>query len=194
MWRDEAHDFNDLADRVKRIEMSTLNNHSVSIEAELPNAPSGGRDFYYQLPTGGVWHFKFNANTGVWDFVGGPPFVHEVPDSEQTSGTSYMDLTTDGPTLTVPFIGSYNFSAGANIFESGSFNYATLGLKIGSAAEEEWCVKHGAASSEYDSMSREGVRAVDAVNTICKLRYKASAGNINFRYRFLHITPVYVTA
>lgn len=195
IWRDEAHDFNDLLARVKRIELAMASSHTASLDPLLPSAPSDGQDFYYSLPNGGQWHFRFNERTGLWDFAGGPPLVSDVGDSEGTTSTSYADLTTDGPSLTMPFAGRYNFNAGANVFQSGTFYYWVIGLKIGSASEEEWIAIHPTtgASDNYFSPSRAGERDVGAAGDVCKLRYKTTGGTtVSFRYRFLHATPVYL--
>lgn len=194
-WRDDSHDIRDIIDRIRRLELAQGGAWDVSIDGKLPTAPRDGRDFYYRLPNGGIWHFKFNRTTGVWDFVGGAPMTHDVDAAEGTTSTSYVDLTTDGPTLTLPFAGRYNFHAGVNMFQSGTLNYWVVALKIGSAAEEEWLVVHptSGASDNYFNASRAGERDVSDAGTVCKLRYKVTGGTtLSFRYRFMHVTPIYI--
>ncbi len=200
LWRDEAHDFNDLAGRVKRVEMAAFNNHTAAIEPTLPDSPVDGQGYYYSLPGGGQWHFRFNQRTGLWDFSGGPPLVSEVVTSESTSSTSYADLSTVGPSFTAPFDGMYSFDGGAMVETSSASNNSYLAaLKIGSATPADtdafaWLKNDNSLTAARGVLQSRCIPREAAAGDICKIQYRTTNGGapVTARNRSLAVTPVWV--
>lgn len=86
----------------------------------LPAAPVDGQEAFYQSAAmatpGMVWHFRYRAGSGSaykWEFVGGPPLFAEVIAQETASAQIFGDLTTVGPTVTLPLAGDYDVEIGA---------------------------------------------------------------------------------
>lgn len=199
MWRDESHDFNDLAGRVKRVEMATLANHLVSIEAVLPNSPSDGQDYYYSLPSGGQWHFRFNQLTGVWDFAGGPSIEEYLfTDTSYNSGTGGWS-TSSALSLTLPFTGTYNFQYGIGemYVPNPASNIGQLTLDIAGAGLEADTIAGspaGAATgygSPHGSLPGKACTAGDAVKLRC---YATSGANVTGKGAYIRAEPVVVSA
>ncbi len=201
-WRDDSHDIRDILDRLKRLELAQDESHDVSLEARLPASPMNGRDFYYQLPTGGVWHFKFNANSGVWDFVGGPPLIDEVVTSEATSATSFADLSTVGPAITVPFDGEYAFDGSAMVETSSASNNSYLAaLKVGSGTPTDddafaWLKNDNSLTSSRGVQGSRVIERPALADDVCKMQYRTTNGGapVTARNRSLAVTPIWITA
>lgn len=194
MWRDESHDFNDLAGRVKRVEMATLTNHLVSIEATLPNSPSDGQDYYYSLPDGGQWHFRFNERTGLWDFSGGPPLKDEVTTGQTTTSSSYVSLS--GPYVTVPFNGEYDIWGHAGIFIQGSAG-ALAAVKLGAStiSDDDRIAQANSSGATNGGQSGNRITRTLTAGDVLEMQYKSSGGvTTTFEFRRLTVTPVYVVA
>lgn len=201
IWRDEAHDFNDLLSRVKRLELASSSNHVASIEARLPEYPQNGADFYYSLPNGGQWHFRFNERTGLWDFSGGPPLIDEVVTSESTSSTSYADLTTVGPSFTAPFDGMYSFDGGAMVETSSASNNSYLAaLKVGSDTPTDddafaWLKNDNSLTSNRGVQGSRVIQRTAVAGDVCKMQFRTTNGAapVTARNRSLAVTPIWVS-
>ena len=198
VWRDEAHDFNDLLARVKRIELAMSSSHVASLDAALPSTPSDGQDFYYSLPDGGQWHFRFNERTGLWDFVGGPPIV-SIPANDSWSGRSfstYQTLTNEGstnaPSLTVPFAGSYLASFGGVGWSDVNGTTVSLGLSVNgnTPSTNADVVAVVAAANQNIPMTRAVPAITLAANDVLTLRGKGSGSGWGFYSRHnIVLTP-----
>jgi hypothetical protein len=105
----------------------------------LPSSPVNGQECYFlaDATNGVVWHLKFrsaSASGFKWEFVGGGSLYSEVLTAENTVSTSFVDLTTVGPQVTVPLAGDYDieFSVIANHTIAGGV--AQIAPKLGAAA------------------------------------------------------------
>lgn len=173
----------------------------------LPTSPTDGMEIYYvaDATNGVVWKFRYTASlTGLkWAFVGGGPLVAPIINGfEATASTTYVDLATVGPTLTMP-----------SAFTSMDLMVTmTCGL-VPAAIANEYAIcapKFGAAATlDNDALyvkSESGVGVGNDARTSCvqrrngiaggavvKMQYRTLAGNSSqFGRREMLITPVRV--
>jgi len=168
---------------------------------QIPVAGVDGDEVYYVADSdnGVVWHFRYRAAGSPsypWECVGGPSLRSEIATSQTTASTSYVDLTTAGPSVTTPLSGDYILHFGLDLNNSGA-NYSIAAVKIGAAATvdaDAVFAFSGSASGVEVSVSRTMVKTALAASTELKVQYKASAGTLAAAKRFLYVTPVRVGA
>jgi hypothetical protein len=170
----------------------------------LPGSPADGDEYIYvaDATLGVVWHFKYrsaSASSYKWEFVGGPPMSNEINNaaypgaSEVRAGSSptYGNLTTTGPSVTLPLAGDYTFDFGA-IGNQGGAGDGLMSFAIGAAAatDAESLFMNGAG---YGSRTKFVTRNVPSASSaiVCKYR-NTDTGATDYRGRWLKITPVRV--
>lgn len=172
----------------------------------LPGSPTDGLEIFYGAdPTNGViWHLRYrSAASGSykWDFLGGGFLSAEVNTSETTTSTSFADLTTVGPSITIPLAGDYIFIGSAKVeVASASNNSYLAALKIGSGAIVDddafvdFTLDNSTAGTRGTIQSRSIRRNVSAAATVCKIQYRTTNGAAvpTFRRRTLIAIPVRV--
>ena len=115
---------------------------AVPLVTALPASPVDGQECVLtdSLTAGTYhWHLQYVAGraTNKWVFVGGAPAVAEILTAENRGNTAYGDLTTVGPSFTIPVAGDYLISLGyAAVFVSGAgtFNSTLMSVSIGGGA------------------------------------------------------------
>lgn len=143
-----------------------------------------------------AWLFQYEAgisDANKWVFLGGSPLQSEVVAAETTASTSYVDLTTVGPQVTVPRAGIYHIHFGAQMSAAAvTTNY--MAIKIGAAATSDTDgITHVVAGAAYSNMGVRTMRRTLAASDLLKCQYKMStATSGTFLHRFLHVTPVRV--
>lgn len=200
-WRDEADDYRGILDRIRRLELAQTGSHDVALDPVFPPAPLDGRDFYYQLPLGGVWHFKFNASSGYWEFVGGPPMT-DTEDSALSisSDSTWRDPSTVGPSITIPWAGDYYATLSCNGYANGVASSIAAGLGVGawstpSNSGEAMTQEYVAGATQYASLAF-GVSLTLAQDDELRARYWGNGGGgqfATFGRRRLALWPVRVT-
>lgn len=167
---------------------------------ELPASPTDGQEIMYAAdPTNGIlWHLRYRAGSASaykWEWAGGSELFHEVPTQQSTGSTSYVDLATVGPSITVPLAGDYQVVYGAGGVAPGS-NYWIFSLKIGAATavdnDEGVYDSSGAAPSNERKLERTDRLLAVPASTVLKLQYRVSGGTGNFRDRRLFVRPIRV--
>lgn len=83
-----------------------------TLSATAPAAPSDGDlwDFVADATNGVIWTFRYRAASASaykWEYVGGNPLRVNVDTAESTASAVLVDLTTVGPTVTIPLSGEY---------------------------------------------------------------------------------------
>lgn len=133
-----------------------------------------------------------------WEFVGGPPLMAtEVATSQSTTSTSYTDLATTGPDVTVPLHGVYQAEFGCLISTaSGGQGWMSLSPDL-VAAEQGWAygVNNGfGATAIFNGMRRVqlGVSIGSASPGLVRSKYKSTATSATFVNRILNVLPVKV--
>lgn len=84
----------------------------------LPASPNDGDEVYYlaDATAGIVWHLRYRATSSSaykWEYVGGPPLSQLISTFETHTSTSYANLATLGPQITIPLAGDYMLALGA---------------------------------------------------------------------------------
>lgn len=157
------------------------------VVTDLPVEAQDGDEVYYYANADNsvIWHFRFRAKSPSlyrWEFMGGTEYRAEnTGTSMTTTSTSYTDLSTVGPTITVPLAGDYRiewWSQGQNN-TGASVNY--MGIKVGSATTADTdAVRGQPAANNYDHLAPVGSRDfnVPAAGTVVKAQYRANAGTL----------------
>ena len=131
--------------------------------------------------------------TYPWAYVGGPPLTAEVSTSQTTTTTSYTDLGTVGPSVTLPALtGDFTIGLGAEMNCSVA-NYVSMSVALGAATavDADAIVVGGVAvadASAYREIRRNGIAASAALVA----KYKTGAGTGQFQKRVLSVRPIRV--
>jgi hypothetical protein len=178
----------------------------------LPSVPATVDQVMFILTDSGaaptyIWRFQYNGSNGTgykWEFVGGSsPKIEIANAGEATSSGSYVDLTTVGPSFTVPRAGIYEISFSFNWWGANCPGGACVKLGAAAAAVTEGASsgagESGAgAGNNITSSSRLGTSKTFtrtlAASDVLKMQYRATAGlNTTFSDRVLLVKPVRVT-
>lgn len=175
----------------------------VTTGTSLPGSPTDGQLFMLTDSTSAstwTWLFRYNssaASAKKWEFIGGAPMKHEIATAETTTSTSYVDLTTVGPTLTIPNTGDYEivFGAIAGTTAGSGGPIVAAAVKLGSAATSDTegvfaTPSNNVATSQ--NPSRFMVRSATA-SDVWKVQYRVVSGTTptaSFQGRFLMVRPI----
>ena len=167
----------------------------------LPGSPFDGQEVFYaaDAANGVLWHLRYRAAASgsyKWEFVGGPPMNAVVLADEGTASGSLTDLTTNGPSITMPLAGDYVFDFGAYAYMTGT---APQGVIIavsinGGAPAAGTDISHAwtAISIQNQIFKRTRINVGTAGHT-ARLRYSATGGATGrFSNRYIFATPVRV--
>ena len=151
----------------------------LSLEEASPAAP------------GQYWRLMFIGlgSNNNWSFIGGPDLYAEVLTSQTTTSASYADLTTAGPSITIPTAGIYEISFGADLFTGTAGTQTIMSPKIGGAATAD------ADGVENRNANRAGVsrfiRKTCAAGDLIKCQYKSNGtATLTAANRWLRIRPI----
>jgi len=162
----------------------------------LPGSPTDGQQVLLAdnvtTPTYS-WLLQWNASAGKWFFLGGAPAFAEVLTLETTTSTSYVALTTAGPSITCPRAGVYEVQQGATIDPTGTAgNQSWMSYDNGpTAASDNWGFL--SRSSDFESVTRTTRATVATASNAIVSKYKAGAGTARYQYRWIRVQPVYLT-
>lgn len=167
----------------------------------LPTAPTDGQFFIYNanITDGVKWMFQYrsaSASTYKWEFIGGPPLVGEVDALESTTSISLVDLTTVGPSVTVPLAGDYFVSYGANLDNNSASGYSMMSFAVGATAAsfDDIVENEAGAASKLYSLSRQRKKTVATASSALVCKYAVAVATTGrFRWRFINATPIRVT-
>lgn len=145
-----------------------------------------------------IWAFQYESgisDANKWMFVGGAAVVVEVLTNEDVSGTSYADISTVGPQVTVPRAGVYDIEFGAHLnWDTSVVGHPSVAPKLGSASTSDNDRVYGSFSGQIPlvAMSRTLRKSLSASDVV-KLQYKSNnAASWQVEKRWLKITPVRV--
>jgi hypothetical protein len=167
----------------------------------LPGSPVDGQHIIYvaDATNGVLWPLRYNAGSASaykWEFVGGSPLTAEVATTENTASTTYADLTTVGPQVTIPLAGDYLITGGIIAGPTTSvFLAAIAAVKLGAAATSDNDRLAQAAFSTANNSSAGGStlrRNALAAAAVLKMQYRVTAGTGFFGGRYLAVVPVRV--
>lgn len=165
----------------------------------LPATPQDGQVITYTADaTNGIsWLLRYRAASASaykWEFVGGPPLFAEVTADETTASTSYTNLATTGPTVTVPLAGDYDVQiAHACYFTAGSGQMlSSYAIGVTAAVDADSAITASGGTGFTDSASRKRRKTALAAATALQMKYRVTAGTGSFNRRWIEALPVRV--
>ena len=170
-----------------------------ALATSLPGSPVDGQEIYYQnaaMATAGVvWHLRYRAGAAgsyKWEVVGGPPLFSEIVATENTTSTTFVALTTPGPQITLPLAGDYIVALGARIGYSGALT-AIMSYQIGAtgAVDDDGVNPGFGATAGYTAIT-EKERLKTGISGILSARYRTTAAQASFGFRWMRVTPIRV--
>lgn len=175
---------------------AVLGRTDIPAGTSFPTSPYDGQDFFYRAADGVIWHFKYDASSAStlkWVCVGGRPLQAEVLTAEVRAAATYADLTTTGPSVTVPLAGDYDLTIEAAVQPGGVVNnrgWASPSIGGGTPSDNDAIVVTNPATGTLDaSVSRTMVRTIAAL-AVVKMQYKSTGtNNMTFYNRHLQIMP-----
>lgn len=175
-----------------------------SLVTSLPGSPSDGDEVIFtDSLTAGTYHWRLKYVSGrasnKWVFIGGAPAINEVASSQGTSSTSYTDLSTAGPSFTLPVAGDYQISIGAyntvteaDVTVTGYMSFAIggTGASDSDAVIQSTPVQsggpYGHSSSGARTLKKTGLTAVTLT-----AKYRCSqTTTTTFANRFMVVEPI----
>jgi hypothetical protein len=166
-----------------------------------PGSPANGDIWIFpaDATNGIMWQFRYNAGSASaykWEFVGGPTMVAVVatPETTTTSG-SYVNLTTVGPTITVPRAGDYDVSISAQLQKSVADPNVQMAAGVGdfSGGPIVTAIAGFGGASYYHSPYR-AARSTQAASTVLRAKYfQSAAGTLSVQDRLIALLPVRVS-
>jgi hypothetical protein len=147
-----------------------------------PGSPTDGMIWRYpgDGSNGVYWFFQYDSSqsTNKWVLMGGPPLYVEVTTSENVASTSYVDLSTVGPSYTIGRSGDYLLSYGARVNLTGTNSLTVLvAPKIGSAATSD------ADAALASSPGVAGAHVMHATTTRTRRKALAAGDVVKLQYR-----------
>jgi hypothetical protein len=187
------------AARLNHIESGVLAANNPVMVSALPSlaAADDGALVWLAPAAGQFWLCRYNAASASahkFEVIGGASIWQEIDAQEtRSSGAAYGDLTTAGPSVTLPYPGDWRITYGVTTSSTnGGDGFASL--SVGGAAPSASDAITGQASpsagTAYASVARERVKVDQAASTVIKLQYQSTAGTAVFRYRWLRATPI----
>lgn len=140
-----------------------------------------------------AWHLRYNSGSisaYKWEFLGGAYLFNDVVTNETTASATYVDLTTVGPTLTVPRAGEYEIEFGAQCSNATASMAQIMAAKIGAAAANDLESQQVVNSGINLGISTGRVmRRTCAASDVIKAQYKTGGGVGSWTRRWLRVRP-----
>lgn len=165
----------------------------------LPALPTDGQEVFFvaSAAQGVIWHLRYRAaspNAQKWEFVGGRPLRKEENTPQTTStATTWLDLGTVGPSITVPLTGAYDvsWSTVVNIGTAGAqTTYAGPAVAAGTPAFSSKTALNNVNQYQTTFQKRP---IVWTANQECRLRYRIQIAVLTaFDERWIEILPQWV--
>lgn len=197
----------DSGGHVPATQLGSVNIARIALASFPPAAPADGDQYWLTLPSSYDpvsgkavrWLVCYNSAAAVWD-VSGRPLAATVATRETPASTgSYIDLTTVGPSLTVPRPGLYLIGL-AWLGDGGDLgngsSSAAMGVSIAGAgasdAEALLLTIKAASPTPQASGERRFAKTLAAGNTLVA-KYKAGATSNGFQARMMTLYPLNIT-
>lgn len=189
---------------VVKVDQPQYANNPTPVTA-LPATPYDGQEIYFvaDAANGVKWHLRYNAGSSSqykWEYLGGPPVRADVVTNQSLPGaqSTWEDLATVGPEITLPVGGDYQVEYGGlptAVPTTGWLWY--LGVSAGGANPTRVTASTGAASAS--NAASFGANVSDkarltglAGGAVLKLMYYWVGVNPSWQNRWLEIVPVRV--
>ena len=165
------------------------------IVTSLPGGPVDNQVCVYEADSTNriYWQLQYQQSNNIWLKLGGPPLHVQVDASEPCTSTTYEDLATEGPKLTIPLASVGFCQFGVHFGGSGGTVVATAGLYVGTGPTDDDILSiQNQSNFEGNYMTTRKITAT--VGMVLKLQYKLSAtGSRDFDHRWLTFDPIYVS-
>lgn len=167
----------------------------------LPATPVDQQECIYVADTtnGIKWHFRYraaSASSFKWEAVGAStPLYSEVATDESTASTTYVDLATVGPSVTLPLAGDYVISFGGQVYNTTASIGIYVSAKLGAAAatDANGVTNVSPTASAILPVWRSFRRTGFAASDVIKLQVRSvGAGTARFLNRSLEVQPLRV--
>jgi hypothetical protein len=145
----------------------------------------------------GSWLFEWDGEDSKWNFLGGPPLFAEVVAQEAYGAgvTTYGNLATSGPGITLPFAGDYDVQVACACFHGTANRTAYMSYAIGGtdASDNDSTFLFNGSANNVEAMvhRRRRKTGLGAVALLAKYRGDGS-GTPTFLARSLAVWPVRV--
>lgn len=146
---------------------------------------------------GTVWQFRYNSaeTTYKWEFIGGPPTIATVNAFEAANfNSTWGNLTTVGPTVTVARGGDYFITATANASGGGGADTLMVGVANGNATPVVplLCETSQASAGLWLPFSCSGAMTGLSAGATPRMRYNGGNQSNSFQARTITVTPIRV--
>ena len=165
----------------------------------LPTGATDGQEIYYQADAtnGVIWHLRYNAGSASaykWEFVGGSDIVSRVETAEGTASTTYVDLATVGPSVTVPLAGDYSIELSAILEHTTASAFMAHSVQVGAtlATDNDWQAYHAGVANQMVSGFRWMKKTGLAASTVLTSKYRVSGATGTARNRGMRVRPIRV--
>lgn len=152
----------------------------------LPRSPIEGDEVLYLADdvNSVIWHLRYRPIGSLfkWEWVGGSTLrASNAGTSMTTASTTYVDLSTPGPAITVPLAGDYVVEAWAQAQHGTAAALGTMAIKVGAAATSDTnAVRGQAPANNYDisiaQLSKE--ISVPTAGTVLTVQFKTNTGTL----------------
>ena len=179
-----------------------LSRQSPQLVTALPANPFDGQivDYLADDTNGILWRLRYRATSASsfkWEFIGGSRLHNEQTATATINVTTYSDLNSGTPALTLPLAGDYDLLHGCRM--SSATATADLGwqtIKVGSetAADTYAVLADGTTETAAEGSSGSIARRVTGVSasTVAKCQYKSVNRVISVESRWLWAIPIRV--
>lgn len=168
----------------------------------LPSSPVDGQTVVYaaDATNGVMWTLRYRAASSSsykWECIGGTALTASVATAQGTTSGTYTDLSTAGPTITLPLAGDYDIGIAAAMSSTttgygGNVSFSVSGGAASSAADADGMLMLDANANIAESSSTV-TRKTGLTAAAVTMRYRMTVGGTaTFSNRKLSITPVRV--
>lgn len=212
-WVPGQQSDNPFEDRVQEnfdaiaVKVGSLSGLSGAVSA-LPTTPTDGQEISFTADaTNGVkWLLKYRAASASiykWEYIGGSPLSAEVVTSahETTTSTTYVALTTTGPSITLPLAGDYDIEQSMQ-FQNTALGMGAMSYDIGAtgAVDADAAAQYQQVATVGTVLARRVRRKAGLAAVTLTSKYRTDTGNLQVLgttglvggHRLIRATPVRV--
>lgn len=182
-----------------QLNLPILGSTNWGLVSSLPASPTVGDRCYYNADAvnGIIWELLYDGvGTLPWKKLGGLPLLAEVTTAQSTASTTYVNLTTVGPSITAPLKGDYRIGVGNENWNSNALQACFMSFALGGTGAVDadsvgnsTPVNNGRLSAGRPAKVKTGIAAATAI--VAKYRVDGGASG-NFQNRWLSVEPVRV--
>lgn len=160
----------------------------------LPGSPFDGQEIVLTDSLSApayYWRLRYNSTTTKWHALSGSPLYAEVATSEaKTNATAYGDLTTVGPTVTVPVVGDYEVQIGALITRTSDSGYMSFAVGATAAVDVDAVSVTLGATGQATLVTTRRKTAIPAATALLAKYRTVSTGTVSWANRWIRVLPV----